>query len=87
MQALRALDPDQKGYFDYRAFAKKLTPGVGERMALLGGASEDVRLPDVGPSKTYIADNIRKAANVQQTVRDVRQTFNPDYDTSNRIEP
>lgn len=55
-------------------------------MALLGGASEDVRLPDVGPSKTYIADNIRKAANVQQTVRDVRQTFNPDYDTSNQIE-
>lgn len=94
LHAIRALDTEQKGYLDYRTFSKKLTPGVGERMATLsatareGGPKDEsdlLILPDVGPSKHNLAAHIRKAANVTQTVREVRQAFNPDYDTSKYI--
>ena len=35
-------------------------------------AREDLVLPDVGPSKHVIASHIRKAGNVEQSVREVR---------------
>jgi hypothetical protein len=76
LHAVRALDSEGKGYMDYRTFSKRLTPGVGERVASMepGKLMEDsvIHFPDVGPSKSRLASNIRKAANVHQTVRDVR---------------
>ena len=90
LHAIRALDTEQKGYFDFRAFSKKMTPGISDRIAALDmGVDGEIKLtlPDVGPSKSRLADHIRKAATVTQTVRDVRQTFNPDYDTSKHVFP
>lgn len=34
IHAIRALDTDQKGYFDYRSFSKKMQPGMSEKMSL-----------------------------------------------------
>jgi hypothetical protein len=89
LHAIRALDQEQKGYLDYRTFAKRLTPGVGERMMSTiessrtgDGALSELHFPDVGPSKSRLTTVMKRAANVHQTVRDVRQSFNPDYDTS-----
>jgi hypothetical protein len=87
MSAIRALDADNKGYFDFRTFSQKMTPGIGERFASMDptiseSARENLHLPDLGPSKAHLATHIRKAGNIQQSVREVRQGFNPDYDTS-----
>ena len=75
LHAVRALDTEGKGYLDYTEFSKKLTPGIAERV-------EGLHLPEVGPGKARIAENIKRTANVNQTVREVHQSFNPDYDTS-----
>lgn len=86
LHAIRALDTEHKGYLDYRSFSKRLTPGVGERMMSMdgreSGSVSELHFPDVGPSKSRLNSNIRRAANINQTVRDVRQSFNPDYDSS-----
>ena len=58
LHAVRALDPEGKGYFDYNQFSKSLTPGIADRIA----SKSDITLPDVGPSKNRIAENIRRAA-------------------------
>lgn len=54
MHAVRALDKEQKGYFDYKEFTKKMGPGMSERVASFENGEEldnSVRLPDVGPNK------------------------------------
>ena len=40
LHAIRALDTENKGYFDYREFSKKISPGVGERLAAMNGTGE-----------------------------------------------
>jgi Ca2+-binding EF-hand superfamily protein len=88
LHAIRALDSERKGYLDFRTFSKRLTPGIGDRVAKMdteresGGALSELHFPDVGPSKSRLTTVMKKTGNIQQTVRDVRQSFNPDYDTS-----
>lgn len=76
VHAIRALDTEQKGFLDFRSFAKKLTPGISERMTQLCQTPTNVddllHLPDVGPGKKIISEHIKKAQTVGQTVRDVR---------------
>lgn len=61
LHAIRALDSDQKGYLDFRTFAKKLTPGVSERIASMDPLrdGDDIRFPEVGPSKSRLSSNIK----------------------------
>ena len=84
IHAIRALDTDQKGYFDYRSFSKKMQPGMSEKMSLFDQhGSENITLPEVSaPSKQLLEGNIQKTATVTQTVRDVREKFNPDHEHS-----
>ena len=55
LHAIRALDTDKKGYFDYRTFSKKIAPGMSERMSALEDRHIDeaaeVQLPEVVPTK------------------------------------
>jgi hypothetical protein len=84
LHAIRALDTDQKGYLDYRAFSKKIAPGMSERMSALEERhtedSAEVQLPEVVPTKQRLRSHIQKTQGVQQTVRDVRNAFNPDHE-------
>ena len=58
LHAIRALDTDQKGYFDYKTFSKNWGPGMSERLAKLAqsdkGIKDLVHLPQVGLSKTTL---------------------------------
>lgn len=67
LHAIRALDQEQKGYLDYRTFAKRLTPGVSDRMASIdpsSGGLGELHFPDVGPSKSRLTTVMKRAANV-----------------------
>jgi hypothetical protein len=69
LHAIRALDTDQKGYLDYRAFSKKITPGMSERMSALESRhtddTADVQLPEVVPTKQRLRSHIQKTQGVQ----------------------
>ena len=69
LHAIRALDTDQKGFFDYRAFSKKIAPGMSERMSALEERHVDeaaeVQLPEVYPTKQILKSHINKAQGVQ----------------------
>lgn len=62
LHAIRALDTDQRGYFDYRTFSKKITPGMSERMSALEDRHIDdnaeVQLPEVVPTKQVLRSHI-----------------------------
>ena len=57
---------------------------MSEKLALFEDhVTDDLSLPQVSaPSKQILEDNIKKSIGVTQTVRDVRQGFNPDHDHS-----
>ncbi len=57
---------------------------MSDKMALFDqNGSDDISLPQVSaPSKQLLEDNIKKTVTVTQTVRDVRQGFNPDHEHS-----
>jgi hypothetical protein len=66
IHAIRALDTDKKGYFDYRSFSKKMQPGMSEKMALFEEhVADDLSLPQVSaPSKQLLEGNIKKTIGV-----------------------
>ena len=86
IHAVRALDNDQKGYLDFRSFSQKMTPGMSERISALEGRHIDrnaeIQLPEVQPTRQRLKTNITKTQGVTQTVRDVREAFNPDHEHS-----
>lgn len=47
MQAIRVLDKDQKGFFDYNTFSKRMGPGVGEKVSAMINGGEVLSLPEV----------------------------------------
>lgn len=55
---------------------------MSEKMALFEEhVADDLSLPQVSaPSKQLLEGNIKKTIGVTQTVRDVRQGFNPDHE-------
>jgi hypothetical protein len=61
-----------------------MQPGMSEKLALFEDhVTDDLSLPQVSaPSKQILEGNIKKSIGVTQTVRDVRQGFNPDHDHS-----
>jgi hypothetical protein len=60
-----------------------MQPGMSERLALFDQHGiEDITLPQVtAPSKQLLEGNIKKTTGVTQTVRDVREGFNPDHES------
>lgn len=59
-----------------------MQPGMSERMALFDQhGSNEITLPQVSaPSKQLLEGNMKKTQTVTQTVRDVRDKFNPDHE-------
>lgn len=69
IHAIRALDTEQKGYFDFKAFSKKMGPGTSDRIAKFTKTEEQLEeithLPEVGgPSQNALKVQMKKGCMV-----------------------
>lgn len=64
LNAIKALDTNMKGYFDFTSFSKKLQPGVSDRVAALESGFDRTQLlvmPEVGKTKESLSNIIKTA--------------------------
>lgn len=73
------LDPDGKGYLDFKDFSKKFGPTMSRQIEV---ADQRKNLPNLVPSKDKLVEFGLRSKSLRENVERVRVSFLPDPDAS-----
>jgi Ca2+-binding EF-hand superfamily protein len=76
---MKLIDRNNKGYLSYTEFSQVFSPNMSEKLVQV--PLKDVHFPNLHPNKEMNNDNLLKQTQMQNTIKEIRKSFQPDLDT------
>mmetsp|Transcript_8413 Transcript_8413/g.12807 ORF Transcript_8413/g.12807 Transcript_8413/m.12807 type:complete len:295 (+) Transcript_8413:1398-2282(+) len=76
---MKLIDKESKGYLDYSQFSQVFSPNMGDNLVNI--PLNDTYFPNLQPSGAVNKRNIDRQTKMQDAVKEIRKSFQPDFDS------
>ena len=73
--SLQLLDPEGKGFLDFRAFSKKIGPNMTDQLTRDPRSQSEIKLPNLVPNREKLRDVSHRGSSLMASVHEARKTF------------